>query len=46
LIEELSYFQGVGGTIQFPKNFLKRAFDLVRANGGICISDEVILVYI
>lgn len=33
--------QGVGGTIQFPKNFLKRAFDLVRANGGICISDEV-----
>ncbi|XP_060566435.1 alanine--glyoxylate aminotransferase 2, mitochondrial-like [Ruditapes philippinarum] len=33
--------QGVGGTVQFPKNFLKRAFEKVRALGGICISDEV-----
>ncbi|XP_062602333.1 alanine--glyoxylate aminotransferase 2, mitochondrial-like [Saccostrea cucullata] len=33
--------QGVGGTTQFPKNFLKRAFEMVRAKGGICISDEV-----
>lgn len=33
--------QGVGGTVQFPKNFLKRAFEKVRALGGVCISDEV-----
>lgn len=33
--------QGVGGTTQFPKNFLRKAFDIVRAKGGICISDEV-----
>lgn len=33
--------QGVGGTIQFPKGYIKRAADLVRANGGIFISDEV-----
>lgn len=33
--------QGVGGTVQFPKNYLKRAADMVRANGGLFISDEV-----
>lgn len=33
--------QGVGGTIQFPKKFLKKAFEVVRAHGGLCISDEV-----
>ena len=33
--------QGVGGTVQYPRNFLKRAFELVRAKGGLCISDEV-----
>ncbi|KAK3086020.1 hypothetical protein FSP39_012263 [Pinctada imbricata] len=33
--------QGVGGAVQFPKNFVKRAFDAVRARGGICIADEV-----
>jgi len=33
--------QGVGGTVQFPKGFLKRAFDLVKEKGGVCISDEV-----
>lgn len=33
--------QGVGGTVQFPKNFLARAFDLVHEKGGVCISDEV-----
>ncbi|XP_052232452.1 alanine--glyoxylate aminotransferase 2, mitochondrial-like [Dreissena polymorpha] len=33
--------QGVGGTVQFPKNYLKRAFEKVRAVGGVCISDEV-----
>ncbi len=34
-------FQGVGGSVQYPKNFLKRAYDLVREKGGICIADEV-----
>ncbi|XP_052062506.1 alanine--glyoxylate aminotransferase 2, mitochondrial-like isoform X2 [Mytilus californianus] len=33
--------QGVGGTVQFPKNFLKPAFEHVRSHGGVCISDEV-----
>ena len=33
--------QGVGGTVQFPRGFLKRAFDMVRAKGGLCVSDEV-----
>jgi alanine-glyoxylate transaminase/(R)-3-amino-2-methylpropionate-pyruvate transaminase len=33
--------QGVGGVVQFPKGFVKKAFDLVRQNGGVCISDEV-----
>lgn len=33
--------QGVGGVIQFPKGFLKKAFELIRSNGGICVSDEV-----
>ncbi|XP_046559357.1 alanine--glyoxylate aminotransferase 2, mitochondrial-like [Haliotis rubra] len=33
--------QGVGGAVQFPKNYLKRAFELVRSKGGLCVSDEV-----
>jgi len=33
--------QGVGGAVQFPKGYLKKAFELVRINGGVCISDEV-----
>lgn len=33
--------QGVGGSIQFPKGYIKKAAELVRANGGIFISDEV-----
>ncbi|XP_065340976.1 alanine--glyoxylate aminotransferase 2, mitochondrial [Cloeon dipterum] len=33
--------QGVGGTVQFPKGYVKKAFEIVRANGGLCISDEV-----
>ncbi|XP_042232693.1 alanine--glyoxylate aminotransferase 2, mitochondrial-like isoform X2 [Homarus americanus] len=33
--------QGVGGTVQFPLGYLKKAFELVRSNGGVCISDEV-----
>lgn len=33
--------QGVGGTVQFPRNYLKRAIDLVHQNGGVFVSDEV-----
>ena len=33
--------QGVGGSVQFPKGFIKSAFDRTRELGGVCISDEV-----
>lgn len=33
--------QGVGGTVQFPKGYMKRAFEMVREKGGVCIADEV-----
>jgi alanine-glyoxylate transaminase/(R)-3-amino-2-methylpropionate-pyruvate transaminase len=33
--------QGVGGTVVFPDGFLKGAYEVVRAAGGICIADEV-----
>ncbi|XP_069688077.1 alanine--glyoxylate aminotransferase 2, mitochondrial isoform X1 [Periplaneta americana] len=33
--------QGVGGVVQFPKGYLKKVFELVRLNGGVCIADEV-----
>ncbi|XP_058457742.1 alanine--glyoxylate aminotransferase 2, mitochondrial isoform X2 [Malaya genurostris] len=33
--------QGVGGTVQYPKGYIKRAAELVRANGGLFIADEV-----
>ncbi|XP_036614204.1 alanine--glyoxylate aminotransferase 2, mitochondrial isoform X1 [Trichosurus vulpecula] len=33
--------QGVNGVVQYPKGFLKEAFQLVRERGGVCISDEV-----
>ena len=39
-------FQGVGGTVQLPRGYLKRAYETIRANGGVCISDEVSLSYI
>ncbi|KAK3524284.1 hypothetical protein QTP70_027008 [Hemibagrus guttatus] len=32
---------GAGGTVQYPKNFLKEAYKLVREKGGVCIADEV-----
>ncbi|KAL5022427.1 hypothetical protein ScPMuIL_001582 [Solemya velum] len=32
--------QGVGGAVQFPKNYLKRAFQIIKEKGGVCISDE------
>ncbi|XP_040833596.1 alanine--glyoxylate aminotransferase 2, mitochondrial isoform X4 [Ochotona curzoniae] len=34
--------QGVNGVVQYPKGFLKEAFQLVREKGGVCIADEVI----
>uniref|UniRef100_A0A8C0LYN5 Alanine--glyoxylate aminotransferase 2, mitochondrial n=1 Tax=Canis lupus familiaris TaxID=9615 RepID=A0A8C0LYN5_CANLF len=34
--------QGVNGVVQYPKGFLKEAFELVRERGGLCIADEVI----
>lgn len=37
--------QGVGGTVQYPKGYLKRAFERTRELGGVCISDEVNLEY-
>ncbi|XP_005078059.1 alanine--glyoxylate aminotransferase 2, mitochondrial isoform X2 [Mesocricetus auratus] len=33
--------QGVNGVVQYPKEFLKEAFALVRERGGVCIADEV-----
>lgn len=33
--------QGVGGFVEFPKNYLKQAYEHVRAAGGVCIADEV-----
>ena len=33
--------QGGGGMIPLPKGYLKAAFELIRENGGVCISDEV-----
>ena len=32
---------GVGGVTQYPRGYLKRAFERVREQGGVCISDEV-----
>ena len=33
--------QGVGGCVVFPDNYLSRAYEHVRAAGGVCIADEV-----
>jgi alanine-glyoxylate transaminase / (R)-3-amino-2-methylpropionate-pyruvate transaminase len=33
--------QGVGGCVVFPDNYLKHAYEYVRAAGGLCIADEV-----
>lgn len=33
--------QGFGGTVQYPKDYLKKAYKMIRANGGVCIADEV-----
>lgn len=33
--------QGVGGTVQYPKGYIKKAAELIRSNGGLFIADEV-----
>ena len=33
--------QGVGGTVDLPEGYLPRVYELIRAHGGVCISDEV-----
>jgi len=33
--------QGVGGAVVYPDGYLKKAFEYIRAAGGLCISDEV-----
>lgn len=33
--------QGVGGFVVFPDGYLKEAYRIVRAAGGVCIADEV-----
>jgi alanine-glyoxylate transaminase/(R)-3-amino-2-methylpropionate-pyruvate transaminase len=33
--------QGVGGCVVFPDDYLKHAYEHVRAAGGVCIADEV-----
>jgi 4-aminobutyrate aminotransferase-like enzyme len=33
--------QGVGGVVEPPPGFFKIVYEIVRAHGGICISDEV-----
>lgn len=33
--------QGVGGGVQLPKGYLKKAYQTVRQWGGLCVSDEV-----
>jgi len=33
--------QGVGGSVQYPKGYLKQAFARTRELGGVCVSDEV-----
>ncbi len=33
--------QGVGGTVELPDGYLARVYEMIRARGGLCISDEV-----
>ncbi|PRP79959.1 aminotransferase [Planoprotostelium fungivorum] len=33
--------QGIGGTVELADGFLKEAYDIIRAHGGLCIADEV-----
>ncbi len=31
----------MGGTVHLPKGYLKKAYEIVRNRGGVCIADEV-----
>ncbi|XP_023013671.2 alanine--glyoxylate aminotransferase 2, mitochondrial [Leptinotarsa decemlineata] len=33
--------QGVGGAVQYPKNYIKSVYDIVKKHGGLFVSDEV-----
>ncbi|XP_018563537.1 alanine--glyoxylate aminotransferase 2, mitochondrial [Anoplophora glabripennis] len=33
--------QGVGGTVQYPRNYIKRVYVKVKRQGGLFVSDEV-----
>jgi alanine-glyoxylate transaminase/(R)-3-amino-2-methylpropionate-pyruvate transaminase len=37
----LKMVQGVGGTVQYPRNYLRKAFEAINAKGGLTICDEV-----
>ena len=37
----LNFLQGVGGSVQYPKGYIANAFQKVRSQGGLCVSDEV-----
>lgn len=36
--------QGVGGVVQYPHGYVRRASELVRARGGLMVADEVRLL--
>ena len=33
--------QGVGGTVQFPRDYIKKTVELIRSSGGLYVADEV-----
>merc|ERR1712183_51804 len=33
--------QGVGGTVQYPKGYVREAYKIAREHGGLCVMDEV-----
>ncbi|XP_071586013.1 alanine--glyoxylate aminotransferase 2, mitochondrial isoform X6 [Heliangelus exortis] len=41
LFENAAVQKGVNGAVQYPRSFLKEAYQLVQERGGVCISDEV-----
>jgi len=36
--------QGAGGIVQYPRDFIKNAFEMIRAKGGVCVADEVTIM--
>lgn len=33
--------QGVGGALQYPRNYIKTVYDIVKQEGGLFVADEV-----